>query len=195
MPRRLTLLAAFAALPMLVGCLEDSVRFGPVGGLRVRGGDGTNTACSPPPGADGATCPNYTTVIWPLLNDDNIYACTKDGCHGGINGAANLTMPKDDPMGSYDAMAAYKRDERPYIGLASENPYFICNVWPTSPERIDPIMPIPTGNIKLVSQADLVLLGNWAQCDFIEDGTDMGSGPAAGAGGGGGAAAGIGGGL
>jgi len=178
------LIAVAIALPALVGCLEDTVRYGPVGGLRVRGGTddgvGGNATCAYPEGTDvtGATCPSWEQVIFPMFN--TTYGCTRDGCHGGVNGAANLTMPLDDADQSYLAMAEYKRGERPYIDAS--NAYLICNIWAQSEQRINPLMPIPIGDeVGLIEGEDLITISNWAACGYPQaDVVSTGTGGAGG---------------
>jgi hypothetical protein len=184
---------------MAIGCDDPDVRFGPVGGLRVRGGIGggdSGEACPYPPGTDetGATCPSWNDVIFPMLDEDGLYGCARDGCHGGAIGsnvgAANLTMPPGDADGSYDALAAYTRGDRPYIGEGLQSTaYLLCNIWPESPGRIDPIMPIPLGDeVPLFSGSDLVTVANWVACGMPKaGGAIVGAGGMGGMGGMGGA--------
>lgn len=176
-----------------LGCDDPEVRYGPVGGLRVRGsgnegGGGPSNACEIPPEADLATCPDWATEVFPLF-DSPQYACTSNICHGVGSDAAGLTMPAGDAAASYAAMANFTRDGRPYVSSSPEEaPYLMCNIWRDAPVQVGVLMPVVAGDIQLVEGADLGLIGNWADCGMPQEG-----GAIAGAGGGGMGGGGIGG--
>jgi hypothetical protein len=193
--KRLIIAATLILVSPLTACLEATIEYGPVNGLRVRGTDDAAGAnCSLPPGADatGNTCPDWSTVIFPMFRDT--YGCIDDGCHIGATGAANLTM-LIDPLGtpnaadSYDALANYVRgtppNDRPYVG--AQNAYVLCNLWGESPERIDPLMPITSAVVPLLALEDIVIVANWSACGSPESGSGTPIGGAGGVGGAGGA--------
>ena len=182
--KRLICTFAIVLATPLFGCLEDDVRYGPVGGLRVRGseGGGVGAPCSLPEGTDTMICPSWEQTIFPLF--DVTYGCTDETCHGSANGAANLTMPPGDPAANYDALALYKRGTRPYIG--TPDAYLICNIWAASPEKVGTIMPIIGGDIVPFTLADLQTVASWAACNYPEIGGVVPQGGMGGVGGAGG---------
>lgn len=177
------MLAAVGGLATLA-CNDPEVRFGRPGGLRVRGGLGGGSAadtCPYPPGTDetGATCPDWATEVYPLL--DGPYACTKDGCHLPPGGEFNLNIPTGDPDGAYDALADYKNGDRPYIGEDLQSTaYILCNIWTATDSKIGSFMPLPGQGVTYIEDADLTLIANWVACGMKREGGGTG-----GAGGGG----------
>ena len=169
-------------------CLPDEPRFGPPNGLHEPGmGDGGSGGrlCALPPGVDasGATCPDWTTEVFPLL--DQPYACTSDGCHGDINGSKGLTLVSGDGAATYAALAAYDNaDGHPYIRPGgTDDAYILCNVWNEAPRKLGSRMPIVQGEIPLIQGDDLITIGNWVACGMPENGAG-GSGGSGSAGGG-----------
>ena len=182
--KRLTLVVCLPLIAASLGCLEEEYRFGPVGGLRVRGDADNTDACELPPGSEVGECPSYAGEVFPLLELPQ-YQCSASGCHGLPIGAAGLTMPAGDAQTSYDAMNDYTVGDRNYV--AGQNPYFMCNVWQQSPTRIGALMPKPAGNYIPFTETDVVILGRWARCGYPDGGTPPPSSGAGIAGAGGGA--------
>ena len=83
--RRLFLSLSFVTLALgAAACLEDDVRYGPPGGLRIRGANqtGNEGACAMPPDIDQASCPDWETQIFPLFDEDGKFGCSLGFCHG-----------------------------------------------------------------------------------------------------------------
>ncbi|MEQ9325612.1 MAG: hypothetical protein RIF41_40985 [Polyangiaceae bacterium] len=156
-----------------LGCNDPEVRYGPVGGLRVRGGgvdDGN--ACAYPPGTDetGTTCPPWTEV-YAIFNDPAV-GCTLSNCHG-VGSLFAPTMPEDDPILGYENMKAYLSAEgRPYVSENAQNTAFLlCNIWQDAPTQIGSPMPrLGTPGIAPITAADLETIGNWVACGMLPDG-------------------------
>lgn len=179
---------AFVALASatLLGCLEDPVRFGPVGGLRVRGtGDdpGGGSACALPPGVDTTLCPEWATAVFPLFDKGGELRCGNSGCHEGPNDPTGVNMVPGDAAASYAALAAYQRDGRPYIKPdGADEAYLMCNIWRGAPTTVGVIMPLAD----TTSDDHLNIIGAWVNCGMLPEGGTPGTG-GMGAGGEGGA--------
>lgn len=157
------------------GCNDPEVRYGPVGGLRVRGGgvdDGD--ACAYPPGtiedATGAACPSWQEVY--DIFEDPAVGCTLSNCHG-VGSLFPPTMPEGDPDTAYQNMKAYLSAEgRPYVAEnAQATAFLLCNIWQDAPTQIGSPMPrLGTAGIAPISEADLATIGTWAACGMLPDG-------------------------
>ena len=155
------------------GCQDETVRFGQPGGLRV-----TSEACPLPQGTDSSLCPDWATVVYPVLEANN---CSQGGCHGVAEDNAPH-LPAGDPMAAYDNMANYENYSRPYIGEGKQETAFIlCNLQEKYNFIDSRLMP---PGVKMGAD-DLLVLGNWVAC-----GMRKGDGGVGGAGGSGGAASG-----
>jgi hypothetical protein len=177
----------FLASATLLGCLEESVRFGPVGGLRVRGtGDdvGGASACSLAPGTDTTICPEWATAVFPLFDKGGALRCGNSGCHEGPNDPTGVNMVAGDPAASYAALAAYQRDGRPYIKPnGADEAYLMCNVWRSAPVTIGVVMPLAG----TTADEHLKIIGSWVSCGMLPEGGIPGTGGGGAAGGAGGA--------
>ncbi len=168
------------------GCEDDSTRFGPPGGLRVRGNDQTNNSqpCPLPEGVSGDPCPDWATEVFPLF--DGKYGCTLDNCHSGSVGAASLTLYEGDASASYDAMAAYDNYGRKYFEEnGQDSAYLMCNLSndPQINFLLSSPMPILTEEVtSLVVGEDLILVGNWVACGMLKQGGGGGQGGSGGGG-------------
>jgi len=176
----------FSLLALVIfGCQQDTTRFGPPGGLRVRGNDQSNSSqsCPLPAESTGDPCPDWATEIFPLF--DGKYGCTLDNCHGGSIGAASLTLYEGDASASYDAMAAYENYGRKYFEEnGQDSAYLMCNLSndPQINFLLSSPMPILTeGVTSLVVGEDLILVGNWVGCGMLKEAA-VGQGGAGGAG-------------
>lgn len=172
---RLGLATALLALAATlgVGCLEDDVTYGPVGGLRIRG-EVAPDPCALPAGLDGppAVCPDWATDVFPLL--DGTYGCTLDGCHAGPNDPTGVNMVPGDADASYDALAAFVRGDRPYIAPnGQEEAYLLCNIDQNAPVRIGTLM--PTTSPKIAGD-DLITIAGWVACGMLKTGGTPGVG-------------------
>src|SRR5690606_29459888 len=129
----------------LFGCLEEPVRFGPVGGLRVRGTGndaGGAASCALPPTIDPTICPDWTTDVFPLFDKGGPLRCGNSGCHEGPNDPTGVNMVPGDAAASYAALAAYQRDGRPYIKAnGADEAYLMCNIWRNAPVTVGVVMP------------------------------------------------------
>jgi len=128
--------------------------------------------------------------VFPLFEGklgSKTYACTEAACHGdaqkGGNPSKGLTLYPGNPKASYDALAAYKNlAGRPYVADSAAlkqgdlPPYIICNI------TGDPLVGSRMPQAATVSDADLIIIGNWALCGMKEKGGT----PPSGAGGAGG---------
>ncbi len=161
---RYTLLAVTSALLTLPACDSDEVTFGLPGGLRARReGNTNNGGCPTPAGADGLTCPDWSSEIFPLFDDSGAYGCAQASCHGTSPGGAGLFIPPGDASAAYDNMAAFKNAGRPYIGGSKS--YILCNLSPDPDFKIGSLMPLVGGSVKgLVANDDLVAVANWVLC-------------------------------
>jgi hypothetical protein len=158
--RRLLVLVLVA----LWGCATDEVEFGPPGGLRARReGNTDNAACPTEAAADGSVCPDWSTELFPMLDETGPYGCALASCHGTAPGAAGLHIPPGDASTAYDNMAAFENAGRPYVG--GEDSYILCNLSPDPDVKIGSLMPLVGGPVEgLVMGDDLVALGNWVLC-------------------------------
>ena len=165
---------------MVVGaCQDETVRFGQPGGLRV-----TSEACPLPQGTDSEACPDWGSVVYPVLEANN---CSQGGCHGDVTDNAPH-LPAGDPATAYDNMAGYENYSRPYIGEGKQDTAFIlCNLQEKFNFIDSRVMP-PGAKM---NEADLVVVGNWVACGMRKG--EAGGGGNAGGGGAGGASGGSGG--
>ncbi|MCA9621638.1 MAG: hypothetical protein KC731_21595 [Myxococcales bacterium] len=148
----------------LTACLSDDVEFGLPGGLRARReGNTGNEACPIDPAADGSVCPDWTTDIYPLFDENGTYGCALQSCHGRAPGASGLFIPPGDAATAYANMSMFENATRPYVGGADS--YILCNLSPDPDVKIGSLMPLVGGPVQgLVSGDDLVALSNWVLC-------------------------------
>lgn len=152
----------------LAACQDPTVRFGPPNNLRLR--DSKSIAvCAAPLGATGAVCPEWETVVFPLL-DGPANRCTNDACHSEGSPSKGLALYAGEPGKSYAALAKYKNAAgRPYVADvdtadATLPPYMLCNL--TANPVVGARMPLG----EPMSAADLTTLGDWALCGMKEKG-------------------------
>jgi hypothetical protein len=179
--RTVVSLVGVMAVAAASGCDDDKVRFGPPGGLRIRGAQ-TGVACPLPPGVSPNPTPAECTVSWandvfPLFDETGPYLCALGGCHNGPNDATGVNMVAGDEEGSYIALAAFVNGGRPYISPnAEDSPYLMCNIDPKTTAPYGTPMPDLS---TVVSDADLQLIGLWAACGMEnDDGVGSGAGGA-----------------
>ena len=192
--RRLLIPLAFVTMGLAAAaCLEDDVRYGPPGGLRIRGANqtGDEGACPLPADIDPVACPDWSTQIFPMFDATGKFGCALDFCHGVPPGGASLYMPPGDPATSYDNMAAYAPFGRPYIGPdAQDTAYLICNLSSDPDVNLGTaVMPkIVAGVEGLPLGDDLKMIAEWVNCGMPKgaSGGVGGGGAAGGAGGAGG---------
>jgi hypothetical protein len=179
--RRSFQLGGVLALALVWACQDPTVRFGPPNNLRQRDSKSVEV-CEPPPGATGATCPEWETEVFPLL-DNETNRCTNEACHSEQSPSKGLALYKGDAAKTYAALAKYKNAAgRPYVADADMAdpelpPYMLCNL--SANPLVGSRMPLgePMG------ADDLTMFGNWALCGMKEmGGTPVPSG-AGGAGG------------
>ncbi len=168
-------------------CNDGEVRFGPPGGLRIRGLATSTDICPLPPGVSATPAPaECATVSWqddifPKYFDAGTpYLCANSGCHEGPNDPTGVNMVPGDADASYIALAAFMNGGRPYF---SENPddapYLMCNIDPATTVPLG--SPMPRGPV--VSPEHLEEIGLWVACGMVND--SMGGGVGGGGGGGG----------
>ena len=146
-----------------VGCETDDVLFGPPGGLRARREGNTDGMCPIPAESDGSVCPDWTTEIYPLFDEEGPYGCALASCHGVPPGGSGLFMPPGDAATAWDNMAVFENAARSYVG--EEDSYILCNLSPDPDNKIGSLMPLVGGPVAgLVEGDDLIALGDWVLC-------------------------------
>ncbi len=177
MARALVVVSLVAA----AACDDDTVRFGPPNNLQFPD-SGSAAVCKAPEGSTGETCPDWETVVFPLLES---YGCTNSACHSETKASGDLALYEGDATKTYEALAAFTNGAgRPYVAdsdAADPNapPYMLCNLTASPP--VGPLMP-PGGMMK----EDLVIVGNWALCGMrLKGGTPVTPDGSGGGGGGG----------
>lgn len=188
----------FSASLCVSACNDGEVRYGPPGGLRIRGDD---PACPPPDLAPSqAEC---ATVGWAgsdgvfakHFDADTAGACTLGPCHQGPDDPTGVNMVAGDAAASYAALAAFTAGDGgyPYISTnLDDSPYLLCNINPQSAVIVGSIMPKGKSGYTPEALAEIEL---WVACGMENDavgevsapGGSGGIGGAAGAGGAGGA--------
>ena len=155
-------LCLLSILLLLISCDDDEVRFGPPGGLRV-----TSEACPLPPSSSASDCPDWSTVVFPILEANS---CSAAGCHATAADNQPVIVP-GDPSTSYDNLAAYENYSRPYIQAnRPDRAFVLCNLQPTF-NFIDSFVMPPSGPI---AAADLTVIGNWVACGMQKFGGGVG---------------------
>lgn len=194
------LLSLVATAGFLTACNDGEVRFGPPGGLRIRGNVTVSEACPLPMGvSETPSAAECATVTWG--GPQGIFAkymdaglvrgnCAAGGCHNGPNDPTGVNMVAGDASLSYDALALFTNGGRPYVSTdAATEPYLMCNIDPGTSAPYG--APMPKGPI--YEPMELQEIGLWAACGMSKDG-DLGGGVGGGGGAlGGGGAGGIGG--
>jgi hypothetical protein len=178
-----TTLAILTAAVLTVGCEDDKVRFGPPGGLRIRGGAQAGLACPLPAGVSPTPTPaecaavSWANDVFPLFDATGPYLCALGGCHDGPNDINGVNMVSGNEELSYQALAAFTNGGRPYVSPnVDDNPYLICNIDPMTTEPYGTPMPDLS---MVVTPADLALIGTWAACGMVnDDGAGSGAGGA-----------------
>ncbi len=179
-------------LLLAAGCDDGDVRFGPPGGLRIRGVTTVTAECPLPMGVPVDPTPaECATVAWG--GAQGIFAkymdaglprgnCAAGGCHNGPNDPTGVNMAAGDPDVSWDALAAFSNGGRPYVSSdPNAAPYLMCNIDPAT--TVPYGSPMPKGPI--YEPAELQEIGLWAACGMAKDGIAGGGVGGGGVGGGG----------
>ncbi len=193
------LTGSFAVMAMLgatTACDDGAVRFGPPGGLRIRGVASVDDVCplpgsvSPTPSAVECAASTWKGEIFPRFFDAGTpYLCANAGCHAGPDDPTGVNMVIGDAAASYSALANFSNGGRPYFSEdPADAPYLLCNI--DAGTSVPYGSPMPKGPV--VSSDDLAIIGLWVACGMVNDtvpGGGAGGGVGGmGAGGGGGAA-------
>jgi hypothetical protein len=167
--RRPVIVGALAWL-LVVGCqLEETVPYGPPGGLRRE----TKLDVCPYP-EKPANCPSWQELVFPII----LESCAAAGsCHDDeADATAAPAMYRKDASLTYASLAGQQNAGRAYIKAGGQDTaYILCNLeaenTPPEPE-IGAVM--PQGDP--LSDADRATIAQWVSCGMNEDGGGGGAG-------------------